>query len=156
MIKVFSRPPDHHVEISGGPTEVLVDWGHRTTLISSPALSYLICCRMPWGSLRSSWLETLPISTSPWSLSYRTDQQKRGTQESVRGDDNALHVVACNASAAIGGQWATQLMNMSHWKLILVVNELRSLWKCHNGSWYRWLMSYAAYEHVTMEADIGG
>ena len=36
MIKVFSRPPDHHVEISGGPTEVLVDWGHRTTLISSP------------------------------------------------------------------------------------------------------------------------
>ena len=36
MVKVFSRPPDHHVEISGGPTEVLVDWGHRTTLISSP------------------------------------------------------------------------------------------------------------------------
>ena len=22
--------------LSGGPTEVLVDWGHRTTLISSP------------------------------------------------------------------------------------------------------------------------
>ena len=35
-LKMFSRPPDHHIEISGGPTEVLVDWGHRTTLISSP------------------------------------------------------------------------------------------------------------------------
>ena len=27
---------DNYKEISGGPTEVLVDWGHRTTLISSP------------------------------------------------------------------------------------------------------------------------
>ena len=31
-----SRPPDHHLALSGGPTEDLVDWGHRTTLISSP------------------------------------------------------------------------------------------------------------------------
>ena len=36
-LKIFSRPPDHHIEISGGPTEVLEDWGHRTTLILSPA-----------------------------------------------------------------------------------------------------------------------
>ena len=28
-----SRPPDHHLSLSGGPTEVLVDWGHRTTCL---------------------------------------------------------------------------------------------------------------------------
>ena len=31
-----SRPPGHHLALSGGPTEDLVDWGNRTTLISSP------------------------------------------------------------------------------------------------------------------------
>ena len=36
-LKVSRRQPDHHIAPSGGPTEVLVDWGHRTTLISSPA-----------------------------------------------------------------------------------------------------------------------
>ena len=33
-----SRPPDHHVALSAGPTEVLVDWGHMTTLFSSSAI----------------------------------------------------------------------------------------------------------------------
>ena len=32
------RQPDHHLALSGGPTVVLVDWGHRNTLISSPAM----------------------------------------------------------------------------------------------------------------------
>ena len=31
-----SLPVEHHLALSGGPTEMLVDWGHRTTLISSP------------------------------------------------------------------------------------------------------------------------
>ena len=37
-----SRPPDHHLAPSGGPTEVLVDWGHRTTLISTFAIVYAV------------------------------------------------------------------------------------------------------------------
>ena len=51
MVKVFSRPPDHHIEISGGPTEVLVDWGHRTTLISSPAAHSQFLARPPYLAL---------------------------------------------------------------------------------------------------------
>ena len=31
------RPTDHHLALPGGPPEVLVDWGHGTALISSPA-----------------------------------------------------------------------------------------------------------------------
>ena len=37
IIKKFSVD---HIEISGGPAEVLVDWGHRTTLISSPVIYF--------------------------------------------------------------------------------------------------------------------
>ena len=29
--------PVDHIALAGGPTEVLVDWGHRTTPILSPA-----------------------------------------------------------------------------------------------------------------------
>ena len=36
-----SIPPDQHISLFGGPTEDLVDWGHRTTLILSPVLGHL-------------------------------------------------------------------------------------------------------------------
>ena len=50
------RPSDHHLALSGGPTEVLVDWGHRTTLISSPEKDncfhdYLCCVGPLWVGL---------------------------------------------------------------------------------------------------------
>ena len=38
---IVSFPVDHHLSLFGGPTEVLVDWGHRTTLISSPESSLM-------------------------------------------------------------------------------------------------------------------
>ena len=33
---IVNFPVDHHIALSGGPAKVLVDWGHRTTLNSSP------------------------------------------------------------------------------------------------------------------------
>ena len=36
------------MQISGGPTEVLVDWGHRTTLILSPAFSAIFSVTCPF------------------------------------------------------------------------------------------------------------
>ena len=37
----FSRPPDHHLALSGGPTEDLVDRGNMTTLDSSIPYIYV-------------------------------------------------------------------------------------------------------------------
>ena len=40
---VPGTPPDDHIGLSGGPTEFLVDWGHRTTSISNPGCLGLKC-----------------------------------------------------------------------------------------------------------------
>ena len=51
------RPPDHHLALSGGPTEVLVDCGHMTTLISSPAfLLHVVSYNITPPQFRSSYL----------------------------------------------------------------------------------------------------